>query len=67
MSRTSDTPPVRIYPETRKRLDKLIERISAIGWHSLGSNRDAAPGIANVIDEGLRLLEAKVANTKGQR
>jgi hypothetical protein len=56
--------PVRIYPETRERLDRLIERISILGWHSLGSNRDVVPGIASVIDEGLALLEAKVKAVK---
>jgi hypothetical protein len=64
--RTAITP-VRIYPDTRKRLDKLIERLAGVGWQAIGSDRDAVPGIANVIDEGLRLLEAKVASVKGQR
>jgi len=66
MPRTAVTP-VRIYPETRKRLDDLIERIAVVGWQAIGSDRDAVPGIANVIDEGLKLLAAKVMHVKGRR
>ena len=52
--------PVRIYDLTRKRLDRVIERLAKIGWASIDVPRDHAPGIANVIDEALIDFEAKV-------
>lgn len=57
---TTNTYPVRIYPGSRTRLDKLIERISVIGWSAIDARREAPPSIANVVDEALMLLEAKV-------
>ncbi len=53
--------PVSVYDRARE----LSTHASQHGWTALGSKRDDLPTLTAIIEEGINLLMARAAKTKG--
>jgi hypothetical protein len=58
---------IKIRSSAYDRLQALLARLASHGWRSVGVDREDPPTIADVVDEGLQLLEARGASRSAAR
>jgi hypothetical protein len=50
---------IKVRTESYDRIQRLLTLVAAKGWASLKSKRKSAASIADIVDEGLAVLEAR--------